>query len=908
MFQAIHYDYLEKAYYVRDDNFGEFKRIEYHPGYYVVDPKGNIPTLDGKYCRKVTELSKTEYDLAYEKDVDKITRYLVDHYYQDDEPPKYHNTVYLDIEITMGGALTHDYIKSAPKEVTSIALYDNTTKEYWCFVLDKTKSLKNIKQGNKHVIFCYAESELLSSFVNKWEELDPTIIVGWNSAFFDIPYLYYRIQKVLGDRYANRLSPIQKIKTNKYDDDNPISFAGINHLDYMLLFKKYITKQEDSYKLGEIGTKYVDLGKIEYEGNLDKLFKDDINKFIEYNVRDVDIIIELEKKLKFIELTINICHLCHVPYENIYLSTVLNEGATLTYLKRKGIVSPNKPTTINKNINSVSVDDEVKIHKSLGGGEGLLIKINSEEKKGVVKFKSGAVRSYDVGSLRRVEEYAGGYLKDPIPGLYEWIIDLDFTSLYPSIIRSLNMGLETLVGRIVNSGKYDNNWTLNDLKQLDPEQNLYIQRLTETRDVRETQVTVKEIIELIEKNNLIIAANGSLFRTDKSSIICEVLEDWFNKRTEYKNLMKDAYKVKKDPALGEFYDKRQHAYKIKLNDVYGSYAINSWRYTDGHKFISAAITLTGQRLTTESIKFVNNWINQQLGTDKDYVVTSDTDSLFIQVKQLIKHRYPNIDFKNRDEVIGIVLQIAKEIQIEANKNLDVLVGSLFNIKEKHFFELKQEVVLERGYFAGKRRYAQYIVNKEGVTKDELDIKGMDLMKSNMPVLYRKFGGEILQDVLFGKTKAEIDEKITSFKKRMDTIDWFEVSKPTSLKQLDEYIKTKPPAGEIFSRLEKKCPANTKAAIYYNDLLRFKRLDIKHSTITVGEKIKWVYLKENPYKIECIAFLTYDLPQEIRDFINLYIDREQLFDTILKNKLDSFYQDLGWGHLNLNNHINKFFAF
>ena len=908
MYQSIYYDHFEKNYYIRDDQYNGFQKIEYNPGYYILDPKGDIPTLDDKKCRHVLDLPQGTYSQLYEKDVDKLTRYLVDYYFEDDNPPKYHNILYLDIEITINGALTPDNIKKAISEITSIALYDNTTKEMWCFILDRSKELTFIRQENKVIVPCKSEMDLLSKFLDKWEEFDPTIITGWNSGFFDIPYLYYRIQKVLGDRYANRLSPIKKVKINEWDENQPVTLAGISHLDYMLLFKKYITKQEDSYKLGDIGEKYVGLGKIEYEGNLDKLFKDNINKFIEYNLRDVDIIVELEKKLKFIELTINICHLCHVPYEKIYLSTVLNDGAILTYLKRKGIVSPNKPTTINKDINSISVGDDVRVHKSMGGGEGILTKIDSENKKGYVQFKSGAIRSYDISSLRKVEEYAGGYLKDPIPGLYEWVIDLDFTSLYPSIIRSLNMGLETLVGRIVNNGKYDNNWTLSDLKQMNKDDYIIIQRLTDEREIKETQTTVESIINLIEKNNLIIASNGSMFRTDKSSIVCEVLEDWFNKRSEYKNLMKDAYKNKKDPILGEFYDKRQHAYKIKLNDVYGSYAINGWRYTDGHKFISAAITLTGQRLTQESIKFVNQWLNNQLGTDKDYVITSDTDSLFIQVKQLIQKRYPNIDFKDRNKIIEIVLEIAKEIQIEANKNLDKLVVDLFNISSKHYFELKQEVVLERGYFSGKRRYAQFIVNKEGITKDELDIKGMDLMKSNMPPIYRKFGEEILQDVLFGKTKEEIFDKINSFKKEMDKIDWMEISKPTSLKQLNEYIASRPSVGEIFSKLEKKCPVNTKAAVYYNDLLRFKKLDTKHSLITIGEKIKWVYLKENPYRIDCIAFLSYDIAPEIKDFINLYIDREQLFNTILKNKLDSFYNDLGWGNLNFNNHINKFFDF
>ncbi len=243
--------------------------------------------------------------------------------------------------------------------------------------------------------------------------------------------------------------------------------------------------------------------KIEYEGNLDRLFTEDINKFIEYNIRDVEILIELEKRFKFIELTIAICHLCHVPYEQIYLSTALNDGAILTYLKRQGIVSPNKPTTTRPAL-------------------------------------------YDIK-----EEYAGGYLKDPVPGLYEWVIDLDFTSLYPSIIRSLNIGIETYVGRIVNNDKYDNQWTLGDLKRMNPEQLITIERLKDDKTTNQSQATVGQIIKFIEDGDILVAASGAMFRTDRSSVVCEVLTDWFNKRVEYKNLMKKAYKSGDAPKTAE---------------------------------------------------------------------------------------------------------------------------------------------------------------------------------------------------------------------------------------------------------------------------------------------------------------------------------------------------------------------
>jgi DNA polymerase elongation subunit (family B) len=590
MYQSIYYDRESYQYYLRDDKRG-WKVFNYQPTCYVADVDGEYETLDGT---RVSPVKKIDWkDPKYfEKDVDKNTRVLVDFYSESDDTPSYHNLVYLDIECEIAGALTPENIKDPKGKITSIALYDNNSKKYYCLILDEKQLMKDATSEGKEVIPYKSEKELLSGFLDIWIKLDPTIISGWNSEFFDIPYLYYRISKILSTELAQYLSPIQKVKSTSMFDSGVMTdfvvIGGVNHLDYMNLFKKFITKQEPSYALGNIGEKYVKLGKIDYKGSLDKLFREDINTFIEYNIRDVEIIVELEKSLKFIDLTVTIAHLCHTTYESIYYSTVLNDGAILTYLKRKGIVSPNKPTTYNP------VLKEIK------------------------------------------EEYAGGYLKDPVPGLYEWVIDLDFTSLYPSIIRSLNMGIETLVGRVVNTGKFDNQWSLRELKKMDPEKFVEIEKVKKDRKLIRSEIKVKHLIELIEEGDLLISAPGVIFRKDKSSVVCEILADWFAKRQEYKALMKKAYKVDNDPVMGEFYNKRQHAYKIKLNDVYGVFAINGWRYTDGHKFISKAITLTGQRLTQESIKFVNEWMNTELGTkDKDYIVTSDTDSLFIQTKELI---------------------------------------------------------------------------------------------------------------------------------------------------------------------------------------------------------------------------------------------------------------------------------
>ena len=866
MYQAIYYDRSEYKYYLRDDKKG-WKDFNYQGTVYVAHEDGEFETLDGI---RVTPASKVNWkDPAfYEKDVDKNTRLLVDLYHESDETPSYHNLIYLDIECEIAGALTAENIRDPKGKITAVALYDNNSKKYYCLVLDEAGKMSKAESEGKEVIPYSSEKELLSGFLDLWINLDPTIVSGWNSEFFDIPYLYYRISKVLSEEVANYLSPIRKVNTDRvFDQGNfveHVALGGINHLDYMLLFKKFITKQEPSYRLGDIGKKYAKLDKIEYKGSLDRLFVEDIDKFIDYNLRDVEIIVELEKGLKFIELTVTIGHLCHTTYESIYYSTVLNDGAILTYLKRKGIVSPNKPTTYNP------ILKELK------------------------------------------EEYAGGYLKDPVPGLYEWVIDLDFTSLYPSIIRSLNIGIETLVGRIVNRNKYDNQWSLKELKEMNPNTIVELEKVKKNKTLSHSEISVGELIKIIEQGDFLISAPGVIFRKDKSSVVCEILADWFAKRQEYKALMKKAYKVDNDPVMGEFYNKRQHAYKIKLNDVYGVFAINSWRYTDGHKFISKAITLTGQRLTQESIKFVNNWMNEQLGTENtDYIVTSDTDSLFIQVKDLILKRNPELENGDRETIVKEVLEVATEIQKLANDNLHIMVQELFNIKypdEPHYFELKQEVVLERGYFAGKRRYAQFIVNKEGVTTEELDMKGLDLMKSNFPPMFREFGEHILNEIMFGKSKSSIDKQVLEFRESLRTVDWERILKPTGLKKMKEYIAGPPNAGEIFSKLGLKCPINTKAAIYYNDILRFKNLDTKFPTFQVGDKMFIAYLKDNPYRIDVIGFNGYNDPPEIMEFIKKYIDRDGLFDSVIKNKLENVYSDIGWGMPVFNSKVNKFFSF
>jgi len=293
--------------------------------------------------------------------------------------------------------------------------------------------------------------------------------------------------------------------------------------------------------------------------------------------------------------------------------------------------------------------------------------------------------------------------------------------------------------------------------------------------------------------------------------------------------------------------------------------------------------------------------------DENFCTYVDTDSNYFHAEPLLRHLYPNFDKMDENEKDNLLEKMALKYQDLITEYYDTLARDAFNI-QKHRLEMKTECTIRSGFFSGKRRYAQYITKKEGIKVEDIDVKGLDFMKSNFPPLFKKFFNEILNKILFGATRSEIDQEILEFKNSLGTLPLELLGKPTGVKDIKKYIERPPNAGNIFTTLKTGAPVNVKAAVRYNDFLKFKGLDKQHSQIVQGDKIKWVYLKDNPYKIDTMAFLDFDFPEEIRKFVKMYIDREKAFDSILKNKLESFYKDLDWGNLTLNTHVNTFFSF
>ena len=523
--------------------------------------------LNGHPLKKTTKYYYNQYGPDSENDkgihfadMKEHQKFLIDKYGTNDEPSTTHSEVFFDIETEMLDSLTEEGIRSAPKMVTSIAWYDKQADQWGILILDTKNQLKHTKTKNKEIIPVQHESDLLYKWIEKLEEIQPDILIGYNSDYFDIPYLYYRTCNVLGKDFADRMSPIKKVTSNLTRRNNnvrgknfqEIDLKGISSLDYMRMHRKYSWADEPSWKLDAIGEKYAGMNKIEYEGSLDRLFEEDINKFIRYNFVDVEILVKLDENLEYLSLTKNLAHKGKHRYHEIYANTVTQDGAISAYLLSKGIVPPNKDPHIT--------------------------------------YK---------------DSYAGGYLFCPKAGVYNYVFDEDLTSLYPCIIISLNIGKETLMGYIIDNDDRNNRLGLNDLKEMDSKKSLIIKNHKNKR----AEITVGKLIKYIEDFKWTISANGTMYSTDRQSVLSTILAKWFDERVYYKNEMKKAYKAKNNE-LGAKFHMKQYTFKILLNSLYGATALSSFRY--GNRTLSKSITLSGQRIIQESALCANRSMNKEI--------------------------------------------------------------------------------------------------------------------------------------------------------------------------------------------------------------------------------------------------------------------------------------------------------
>jgi len=777
MYQNIFVDKKENTVHLWDDEKG-YVTFPFRNYAYRKSSNGTYRSIYGDKLEKIYNFNPRDPSL-FESDVPMETRILIDAYEDSDEPSKGHRVVTIDIEVSSEGGFP--VVEEGDKEITAIAIHDDATKQYTVFILDKEMKIQDSINDNVEIKSYDNEESLLMHFFTKWEEIQPTIVTGWNIDGFDMVYLYNRAKRVVGETNAKRLSSIGICYFNKFLER--MTIAGVSCLDYMILYKKFSGKNEPSYALGAIGKKVVNIEKISYKGSLNDLYKDDINRYIEYNLNDVKIVVALDK---------------------------------------------------------------------------------------------------------------GAYVKDPIPGRYDWVFDLDLTSMYPNIIISLNISPETKVGKVEN-------WNVEE----------YVKNNVTTLYIGGNPYTVDEFKSLLSENNLSVASNGVLYKKPEPSgdmgTVPSILVKWFDERKNLRKLAKKHADLKEWEKY-EFYDNRQKIQKILLNSIYGCLGLPVFRFYD--KDNAEAVTLTGVDIIKTAGKSINQYYKNVLKEDGDYLIYTDTDSCFASALPIIQKTMPEIDLKDEEQMTKAILQVCGEVQSFVNQMFNIMADRMFNV-QVHRFDAKQEVIAKTSFWLAKKRYCQFIINKGGVVCDELEVKGIDVVRTSFPAKFRSFMQEFLIDLLKKADKETIDQKILDFKENIKNLNIVDIAKNTSVKfesqdKTKSYDNNKRQPFKFLSGT----PAQAKAALAYNDLLVKWNLVKSVPKILHGQKIKWVYLKQNEYGIEGIAMKADGTdPDQIMDFITKYVDREAMYEQELKSKLVDFYSVLKWDYPNENDaKASEFFGF
>ena len=384
-----------------------------------------------------------------------------------------------------------------------------------------------------------------------------------------------------------------------------------------------------------------------------------------------------------------------------------------------------------------------------------------------------------------------------------------------------------------------------------------------------------------------ISSNGVLYNHDKPGLIPDILNLWFSQRVEFRKLEKQ-YGKEGNKQQHAFYAKRQLVQKILLNSMYGVLGLPAFRFYDVDN--AEAVTTTGQTVIKNTAKMANIKYNKELGTNEDYNIYIDTDSVFFSALPLVKHRFPNWESFTDSELAIKIDEIAGEVQEFLNKFYDLMADKMFNVK-KHRFEIKKEYISKAGIWIAKKRYAQWIIAANGLPVDKLDVKGLDVVRSSFPKAFQDFMARVLRDILMGKKQSDVDDEILEFKKNIVNLPIEHIAKGSAVKEISKYDKKSSKLN--LAEFEKSTPAHVKAAIAYNRLLKFYDCPFKYEPLRDGDKTKWVYLKANPLNLDGCAFKGYDDPKEIKDFITQYIDYDRIFEAELESKLDDFYSALGW---------------
>lgn len=710
----------------------------------------------------------------------------------------------IDIETTVKHGFP-DYWNPL-EEVNIITICDINTNTFTTFGVGKyTKKTDGVTY-----IECSDEQDLFLKFLSYWSSDYPDIVTGWNIEDFDIPYLYARMQKILGELSVNALSPFDRVESEKREfngkDYLKVGIFGVSVIDYLLIYKKFGFRTQENYKLDTVAED--ELGEKKLENPYDtfrEFYENDWELFVDYNIHDTRLIMKLEQKRNLLRLVMTISYIAKINYSNVMSPVRTWDTLIYGYLRDRNIIVPTR-----------NIED--------------------------------ADRSIE-----------GAYVKEPIPNMYNWVVSFDLNSLYPHLIMSMNMSPETICDKMV--------------------------------DVTVTQLLNGDIPPIPEGYSL--APNGSMYDMNKVGVIPEIMKSLYNGRKLEKNIMLDAEsqlevikssgdesKIAYLESIISTKDSVQNSMKTLMNSGYGAMANVGFRFFDQR--IAEGITMGGQLVIQTAERNANQLMSKIVGSEKDRVIASDTDSLYVHVEDLVNKFVPN---KTKDQQATFVERASSEkIAPTLNQSLNKLANTLHWNEDLLVFKL--EKVADRGIWSAKKRYALHVYSSEGVRYDKpkIAVKGLEIVRSSVPKWVRdKLKAAV--EIIMTKTEDDLHDFVAKTEIEYRTLPPETIASNSSANNLIKYSHST----NIYA--EERVPIAVRAVLLYNHYVKEYGLDLKYQRINEGEKIKYLYIREPNHFRENVIGFSGKLPVEFD--LHSKVDYTTMFAKSFTSPLTKLISSFGW---------------
>ena len=856
---------------------GERRYVEYPARYvaYYDDPKGKFKSVYGTPVSRIATKSGKEFKREvhmqsgkrlYESDINPIFRCLEENYLNKDAPEL--QVAFFDIEVDFDPNKGYAKPADAWAPIISITVYLQWLDQLISLAIPP-KDFPNpeiIEKEFENTMLCESEADMLDKFIALIEDAD--VLSGWNSEGFDIPYTVNRISKVMSKDDTRRLClwnthPRKRTFERFGNEEVTYDIIGRVHLDYMQLYRKYTYEERHSYALDFISKMELGEQKTPYEGTLDQLYNKDFVKFIEYNRQDVALLGRLDAKLKFIDLSNELAHQNTVLIQTTMGAVAVTEQGIVNEAHRRGMVVPDR-----------------------------------------IRREPGS------------DPAAGAYVAYPKKGLQDWIGSIDINSLYPSVIRALNMAPETIVGQLrqtLTEEEIERRMTMEKksfagawegefgsmeyqaVMRKDRAQSITIDWETGESNI----LSAAEVHELIFNSDQpwMLSANGTIFTHEFAGVIPGLLERWYAERKELQAKRKKAIDAGNKTEQA-FWDKRQLVKKINLNSLYGAILNPGCRFFDTR--IGQSTTLTGRCITRHMASKTNEIICGEYDYRGPAIIYGDTDSVYFSAYQPLKEE---IDAGNIPWSKENVVQLYDSVAEEVNKSFPKFMQQAFNCPSSYgkLIAGGREAVGSKGLFITKKRYAMKIYDLEGEAVDKIKAMGLDLKRSDTPAYIQDFLSDVLDMVLTGKTESEVMDFIADFRLEFKKMPGWEKGSPRRVNKLTEYHSREKRKGKI------NMPGHVRAAINWNTLKKVYN-DKYSMDIIDGQKCIVCKLRDNPMGYTSIAYPTDEL--RIPDwFKELPFADDEMESTLINNKLENLIGVLDWnlGNSEADNTFDKLFS-